>query len=246
MNLDDPGSVYRAISEVAARSLGAKVARVWVNDPAARLLRAAGSFGVHPELEAGLLDVCTLEYGAGLPGRVLTTRTPEFIDDAHDDPRWLNGRYIRALDLHAYAGLPLISGDAVAGVLSLMFSTPREFSAEERVAAGALADATAVTVRMSRLHEERRRADVQDAVTRLANTLGHELNNPLTVVIGHLALLGGIVDPEAVRRVERAKVAADRLVDVVRRLQRTTRLEAFRHTSSDLPPMFDIWRTDPD
>lgn len=76
MNLDDPGSVYRAISEVAARSLGAKVARVWVNDPAARLLRAAGSFGVHPELEAGLLDVCTLEYGAGLPGRVLTTRRP--------------------------------------------------------------------------------------------------------------------------------------------------------------------------
>jgi hypothetical protein len=175
---DDPDAAYGAISEVAARSLGATVARVWVNDPDAGVLRAAGSFGVQADVEAELLDVRTLRHGAGLPGRVLGTRTPEFIRDAHDDPRWLNGRYIRALDLHAYAGLPLISGGVVTGVLSLMFAGPREFSAQERALAGTLADATAVTVRMDRLHEQRRRGDVQDAVARLANTLGHELNNP--------------------------------------------------------------------
>lgn len=243
---NDQDAVYGAISEVAARSLGAKVARVWVDEPDAGVLRAAGSFGVQAEVEAELLDVRTLRYGAGLPGRVLSTRTPEFIHDAHDDPRWLNGRYIRALDLHAYAGLPLISGGVVTGVLSLMFASPREFSAEERVLAGTLADATAVTVRMGQLHEQRRRADVQDAVARLANALGHELNNPLTVVIGHLALLEGMADSGTIRRVERARIAADRLADLVRRLQRITRLEGFRHTSSDLPPMFDIWRSGPD
>jgi GAF domain-containing protein len=240
---DDPDAAYGAISEVAARSLGATVARVWVNDPDAGVLRAAGSFGVQADVEAELLDVRTLRHGAGLPGRVLGTRTPEFIRDAHDDPRWLNGRYIRALDLHAYAGLPLISGGVVTGVLSLMFAGPREFSAQERALAGTLADATAVTVRMDRLHEQRRRGDVQDAVARLANTLGHELNNPLTVVIGHLALLEGMADSETIRRVERARNAAGRLADVVHRLQRITRLEAFRHTSGDLPPMFDIWST---
>jgi hypothetical protein len=38
-------------------TLGAAVARLWVHDPASGVLRAAGSFGVHRDLEAALLDI---------------------------------------------------------------------------------------------------------------------------------------------------------------------------------------------
>jgi len=238
VNPNNPATAHRAISEVAAHSLGAKVARLWVSDPAAGVLRASGSFGVPSDLEAALLDVKTLPYGAGIPGRIFNGLAAEFITDAHDDPRWENGRYIRALGLRAYAGLPLIVGNAAVGVLSLLFSTPREFTEQEQVLARALADAGAIAVGMGPW--------VEDTLTRLANTLAHELNNPLTVVMGHLILLEGLSDREAAARAARARTAADRIVEVVRRLRHITRLEPFRHTSIDLPPMFDIWRSDRD
>lgn len=238
MTLSNPATAHRDITEVAARSLGAKVARLWVSDPAAGILRASGSYGVPSNLEAALLDVQKLPYGAGIPGRIFNRRAAEFITDAHDDPRWENGRYIRALGLRAYAGLPLIVGNAAVGVLSLLFSTPREFTKQEQVLARALADAGAIAVGMGLW--------VQDTSTRLANTLAHELNNPLTVVMGHLMLLEGLSDREVADRAARARTAVDRIVEVVRRLRHITRLEPFGHTAADLPPMFDIWRSDRD
>jgi GAF domain-containing protein len=242
----EPAAIYTAIAEVAVRRLGATVARVWVNDPAAGALRAAGSFGVHRDIEAALLDAVTVPHGAGIPGRVAVARAPEFIVDAHDDPRWLNARFIRALGLHAYAGLPLIAGGTVTGVLSILFERPRMFTENDRALAAWLADSVAITVRVAQLYEERRRADLQSAVMSLANSVAHELNSPLTVVIGHLALLDGQGDPEVLRRVEGAQAAAGRLAEVVRRLQRITHLEMFRQTAPDLPPMLDIWRSSRD
>jgi len=124
------------------------------------------------------------------------------------------------------------------GVLSLLFSTPRQFTEQEQVLARALADAGAIAVGMGPW--------VQETLTRLANTLAHELNNPLTVVMGHLILLEGLSDREAADRAARARTAVDRIVEAVRRLRHITRLEPFRHTSTNLPPMFDIWRSDRD
>lgn len=242
----EPAKVYTSIAEVAVRSLGAKVARVWINDSGAGVLRAAGSFGVQPEVETALLDATVLPHGQGVPGRVLGSRAAEFIEDAHDDPDWKNGRFIRELGLHGYAGLPLIAGDTVTGVLSVLFDRPRPFTKDDRSLAGWLADCVAIAVRVAQLYDERRRSDMQGAVISLANSVAHELNSPLTVVIGHLALVGDHTDPETASRIERAQAAAGRLAEIVRRLQQITRLEMLSHASSDLPPTLDIWRSSRD
>ena len=242
----DPANLYSSVSEVAVRLLDAKVARLWVNDPVGGTLRAAGSFGVHRDLEAALLDTVEVRLGTGIPGRVAVGRVPEFITDARHDPRWLNARFIQALDLHAYVGIPLVAGDTLTGVLSILFQEQRAFSEDDRARATSLADHVAIAVQIARLYEERRSADLQSAVRSLANSIAHEINNPLTVLIGHLALMDGLADPETAMRVDRMRSAAERLREVVRRLQHLIRLERFEHTEPGLPPMLDIWRSSQD
>lgn len=245
-SITEPTKLYAAISEAAVRLLGARVGRLWVNDPASGLLRAAGSFGVHRDLEAALLDAVEVPLGAGIPGRIAVARVPEFIPDAHHDARWLNARFIQALDLHAYAGLPLVVGETLIGVLSVLFQKPQAFTEDDRARATTLADHVALPIRVAQLYEERRSADLRSAVTSLANSVAHEINSPLTVLIGYLALLEAPADTETAMRVDRMRSAAERLAEIVRRLQHLTRLEMFEHTAPGLPPMLDIWRSSQD
>src|SRR5262249_59519200 len=66
------------------------------------------------------------------------------------------------------------------------------------------------------------------AVTLVANAAAHEINNPLTVIVGSLELLqrrlpvGG---PES-RWIERAVDASQRIREIVARMTRITRVEA--------------------
>jgi PAS domain S-box-containing protein len=98
-----------------------------------------------------------------------------------------------------------------------------------------------------RAEEARREAEAMKAITELARATAHEINNPLTALIGNLTLLQaerGLDDESA----SRAKVAVDmgfRIRDIVARIMRITRREVDR----EIPemPMLDIRKSsDPD
>ena len=237
----EPAALHGAIAEAAVLALQARLARVWLDDPQARVLRAAASFGIEPAVESTLLDAVVLPYGAGGPGRIFVSGTPEFTRDAHDDVRWVNARFIRELDLHAYAGLPLIVRDRPVGVLSVLFDASRTFTGDEQVLACALADVAAIVVQIGQLHEERLRSETLRAVTSLGNAAAHELNSPLTTLVGHLQFLARETAGQqaAARRLARIGVAVDQITEVVRRMGRITRVEMLQHTSPDLPPTLD-------
>jgi GAF domain-containing protein len=239
-----PDVLYSAIAKNAVTALDAKVAHVWINDATARKLVAAGSFGA-AETELALLSDVSIRHGTGIAGHIVVNGVAEFIEDAHDDPRRLNVRYLSEMNLHAYAGVPLVTDRLVVGVLSILFTVPRAFTEKERLLAGALADYAAITVRIAQLSNEQRRVAALDAVVRLANAAAHELNNPLAVVIGHLGMLERQLNdrPDAIDRIERIASAADRLRETIQQLARITRLESFDHTNSHLPPMLDIRRS---
>jgi DNA-binding response OmpR family regulator len=67
-----------------------------------------------------------------------------------------------------------------------------------------------------------RRLERSAALVTMAATLGHEINNPLTAVLGYLELAKHQQDEgngeDASRSLEKARVAAERISDVVRRL----------------------------
>lgn len=87
----------------------------------------------------------------------------------------------------------------------------------------------------------RREAAELRAVTLLARAAAHEINNPLTIVVGGLALVGKRLgtDSEEAQWIARATVGAGRIKDIVARMNNITQV-AETPTRGYLPPMLDI------
>jgi PAS domain S-box-containing protein len=152
----DSAEVFRAVAQAATTLLGARLARVWVDDPTRGLLRIRGSFGLDARQERGLTEFATLPYDQGLAGGVFVSRAPAFVAEVTTDPRLTNRRLATEAGLHAFAGLPLVAGERAMGVLALFFAERREFTDEERELMGLLADHAAIAIRNARLYEEAR------------------------------------------------------------------------------------------
>jgi two-component system, cell cycle sensor histidine kinase and response regulator CckA len=85
------------------------------------------------------------------------------------------------------------------------------------------------------------------SVARLANAAGHEINNPLTVIVGALQLVEKRLelDEPSRRWIGRALDAAGLIQEIIRRMSRITRLENAEQASS-LPEMLDIRKSSPE
>jgi PAS domain S-box-containing protein len=78
-----------------------------------------------------------------------------------------------------------------------------------------------------------------ESIAQLATAAAHEINNPLAVLLGHLAFL----DKEAPEnpRIEKMIAAAKRIRDIVDRMTRLNRVDMIQQAS--LPEMLDIWKS---
>lgn len=95
--------------------------------------------------------------------------------------------------------------------------------------------------------EARRDAEAMKAITELARATAHEINNPLTALIGNLELLRtqGLTESEKPKWVDVAVDMGFRIRDIVARLMRITRREVDRGIPE--MPMLDIRKSsDPD
>ena len=84
-------------------------------------------------------------------------------------------------------------------------------------------------------------AEALRSVAQLALATAHEINNPLTVIIGSLQLLlvRGQISPDTVHSIDRVIRAAEQIRDTVRNMSRITRLELSRQ-SPTLPDVLDL------
>jgi PAS domain S-box-containing protein len=85
------------------------------------------------------------------------------------------------------------------------------------------------------------------AITLVANAAAHEINNPLTVIVGSIELLQRRLradGPEG-RWIDRAMDAAQRIREIIARMTRITRVEA-SGTFPGVPAMLDIRRSSDD
>jgi signal transduction histidine kinase len=87
----------------------------------------------------------------------------------------------------------------------------------------------------------RREAEALRAVSLLARGAAHEINNPLMVVTGGLALLAKHLPPngEAEKFARRAQEGADRITEIVARMNHITHIEE-APSGSGAPEMLDI------
>jgi PAS domain S-box-containing protein len=89
---------------------------------------------------------------------------------------------------------------------------------------------------------EQKAADELRSMARLANAAAHEINNPLTMVLGRLAMLqeDPSVSPAIRERIAQIHAAAERIREIVVDMNHLTRVQLFEHTGRGLPEMLDI------
>jgi signal transduction histidine kinase len=102
-------------------------------------------------------------------------------------------------------------------------------------------------VERDRREAAEREAAALRSVTMLANAAAHEINNPLTSVVGHLDLLSPQVPPgtREAEWLKRAKDASLRISEIVARMRHITHLEPME-SPGHLPPTLDIEKSSED
>jgi PAS domain S-box-containing protein len=125
---DRPLEVYASVLEAIGTSLGWELGAVWEVDPVderLRCLRIWHAGDGAPEF-AALSERIPLAAGEGLPGRVLLTGEPIWIDDAPYDGNFPRANVARRDGLRAAFSFPLLSPRGVVGVMEFFSRELRE------------------------------------------------------------------------------------------------------------------------
>ena len=218
-----------------------------------RLIAIVGH-GPSAEVTRGLV----LEPGEAAAGRAVAERKIIATPDILREPRVHMSPDLRArierLRGAAVVSVPLVGHDRIVGALSLSDVTGREFTADELQALQLFADQAALALENARLYESAhdslvRLRDTQaqlvqaakmSAIGQLVSGVAHELNNPLSVIIGYGQLLLGRDVPANVRRpVELMVAQGERMGKIVRNLLYVARQRPPERAAVDVPQIME-------
>jgi len=198
--------------------------------------------GAAPSLPAAYtsaIDGLAIGPDAGSCGSAAYLGEPVVVSKIDTDARWAPYRDLAlSHDLRACWSTPIKSSEGrVLGTLALYYREPREPGLWELT----LID---VATQLATIAIEREGIALR-AVAHLANAAAHEINNPLTVVLGRLSMLADRVPAQTPERawVSSALKAALRIQAVIGRMHEITRLEYMPNRDRDLPPTLDIRRS---
>jgi len=152
--------VFNEVAEAATTLLGARLAHVLVHDARHAVLRVQGEFAVPALPGAARSGELVVAPGEGISGAAFLARTAEYVPDVEIDTRWQQAPEVaRVGALHACAAIPLTTADRIVGVLRLLYTERKTFTAEERELMQLLADHAAVAIRNKETEEELRQVN---------------------------------------------------------------------------------------
>ena len=250
----DVVDVGRRIVDGVRPLLGLAFSRLRLKDPDGSL-RAIAWSGAVPDIVG---PENPLPAGAGVAGRAVQEGRPVWSADfARDAALVLSDElrdYAARSEARSVLGVPLRVRGEIIGALTVGDQVGRVFAASDVTLLEAFADQAALALDNARLYEQTRarlralqetqaqlvQAAKLSAVGQLVSGVAHELNNPLSVVIGHGQLMLTRNPPPEIRRpVELIVSQGDRMAKIVQSLLLFSRQRATARGPVDLPEIFE-------
>ena len=180
----DITTVLQAAVDCFEENFDAALARVWLYDAKANVLRLRASAGLSRDVAHSSRAVLDVGTHPSKVAHVARTRTPFFVNGLDDDPQF-DPAWVAKEKLLAVAALPLMWREQLLGVAVVFFRgrLPAEVQ-DVLTTVGTLLATTIADARLLAEHQEAVRA--KDDFLAM---LGHELRNPLAPIITALELI---------------------------------------------------------
>jgi signal transduction histidine kinase/CheY-like chemotaxis protein len=244
-----------SVLQSTMRAVHANIGSIMLLDQQRQTLRIAASRGLSDQVH----DQAEVRLGEGVAGKVAQLGDAVIVDDIEKDARFAKVNDPK-YGTGSFICMPVRVGDRVIGVINLAKKedastsppTPRPFSPTDLQFLTALLTYIGYAVDNARLLQEAQqsagqlqnvvddlratqaqlvRGETLTAIGKLASGMAHHLNNLFAVILGRLETLQGKVpDPETRHYLEIVQRAAQDGAEVVRRVQRFSRVQPVSRT----------------
>jgi signal transduction histidine kinase/CheY-like chemotaxis protein len=239
-----------SVLQSTMRAVHANIGSIMLLDQQRKTLRIAASRGLPDEVH----DQAEVRLGEGVAGKVAELGDAVIVDDIERDARFARTNDPK-YGTGSFICMPVRVGDRIIGVINLAKKedastvppTPRPFSPTDLQFLTALMTYIGYAVDNARLLQEAQesagqlqnvvddlratqaqlvRGETLAAIGKLASGMAHHLNNLFAVILGRLeTLLTKVAEPEARRYLQIVEQAARDGAEVVRRVQRFSRVQ---------------------